>query len=192
MSLEQTLVILKPDALERKLVGKIITRFEEAGLRIIRMKKIFATPAQLKDHFPNTNEWIRSMGERACTRLVNELGKNPADCFGTDDPFEVGMKIADGCREYYASGHVVALVLEGTDAVRAVRKLLGNTLPSKAEPGTIRGDFGEKEDMGKLVIGAARNLVHASDSVEEAEREIAVWFPEEPRYRLTGKFLSLQ
>ena len=151
MSLEQTLVILKPDALERKLIGKIIARFEEAGLEIRGMKLLRASPKQLKNHFPNTDEWIRNMGERACARLINELGKNPVEFFGTDDPHKVGMKIADGCREYYASGYVIALVLEGADAVRVVRKLVGNTLPSKAEPGTIRGDFGEKENMGKYI-----------------------------------------
>ena len=173
---ERTLVILKPDAVERRLVGAIVARFESLPFEIIAMKLLRAHRMHLDKHFPNTKEWIRNMGTRACERLVKELNMDPAAKFGTSNPDEVGRKIAEGCRQYYASGQLCALVLQGHDVVRAVRALIGNTLPSKAAKGTIRGDFGEPEDMGKLILGAARNLIHASDSPAEAEREIAVWF----------------
>ncbi len=173
---ERTLVILKPDALMRGLVGKIITRFEEAGLTIAAAKVVSATPAHLDRHFPSSEEWLRNMGARACERMRKELRQDPAVAFGSEDPLVVGMVIAQGCRAYYLSGPLVALVLFGPGAVHAVRTLIGNTLPSKAAKGTIRGDFGIRENMENLVGGAAQNLVHASDSVEEARREIAAWF----------------
>jgi len=174
---ERTLVILKPDAVERGLVRQIFKRFMEAQLGLIRYREIpQVTSEQLDNHFPNTDEWIRSMGTRAVERLEKELNEDPVKRFGTRDPFEVGTIIANGCRDYYASGKLVALILEGPDAVSTVRKLIGNTLPSKAEKGTIRGDFGIPEDLDDLFRGAAQNLVHASDSVGEAEREIAAWF----------------
>ncbi len=177
---ERTLVVLKPDAVERKLVGKIIARFEEAGLRIVAAKMVYATAENLDRHFPSAQEWIENMGIRAVERVRNELGEDPVKCFGTRDPCAVGQKIADGCRDYYFSGPVVPLVLEGADAVKTVRALLGNTLPEKAAKGTIRGDFGIPTTMETLVLGAARNLVHASDSPSEAARETAAWFaPEE-------------
>ncbi len=176
---ERTLVVLKPDAVERKLVGQILSRFEARSLTLVAMKMLRATPEHLDRHFPSSDKWLTGMGKRACERLKKELNKDPAENFGTDDPLEVGAIIANGCREYYLSGPVVVLVLEGAGAVLAVRALIGSTLPSKAAKGTIRGDFGIPENMENLVGGAARNLVHASDSVEEAEREIAAWFPPE-------------
>ena len=178
--MERTLVILKPDAVARDLVDQIITRFEEAGLRVIGKKCVQATEAQLSRHFPITEEWVTQMGERACLRVSNEFGIDPTECFGTSDPSEIGFVIIRGCHDYYRSGSLVPLVLEGFNVVDRVRQLIGNTLPSKAVKGTIRGDFGIPEDMEQLRGGAARNLVHASDSIEEAAREIKVWFtPEE-------------
>ena len=173
---ERTLVVLKPDAVERKLVGKILARFEENGLCVVAIKVLRATPENLERHFPSSEQWLLDMGARAVERVDKELQQDPAESFGTADPLAVGKKIANGCRDYYRSGPVVPLVLSGPDAVKKARSLIGNTLPSKAAKCTIRGDFGIPEDMKTLVGGAARNLVHASDSVEEARRETAAWF----------------
>ena len=91
-----------------------------------------------------------------------------------EDHFEIGTIIINACREYYLSGPLIALVLEGQDAIQIVRALIGNTMPSKAEKGTIRGDFGLPETIETL--SATRNLIHASDAPDEADREIACWF----------------
>lgn len=177
---ERTLVILKPDAVERELIGKIIACFEAQELKVVGFKMLQATPELLDGHFPHSDEWIVQMGERAIRRVRKEMGKEPNECFGTDDPFKIGSTIANGCREYYLSGPLIALVLWGNNAVLNTRSIIGNTLPSKAEKGTVRGDFGIPEDEKALFGGAARNLVHASDSAAEAKREITCWFtPEE-------------
>lgn len=181
----RTLVILKPDAVRRSLAGTIIARLENAGLTLREMRMGMATNAELLAHFPWTNtEWLVTMGERAVRRVKDELLLKPKKFYGTDDPYKVGEKIWNGCCAYYASGPLIPLVLEGEDAVLRVRKLIGNTLPSKAEKGTIRGDFGIPEDLEKFCAGAAENLIHASDSDAEAEREIRCWFPRSPLARV--------
>ncbi len=173
MALEKTLVILKPDAFKRNLIGYIFGYFAEAGLKIVAQKHIEkATEKQLNAHLPGDREWVTAMGERALGRV-----DDPVALFGTDDPFEIGTLIRQGCIEYYLSGWLMVIVLEGEGAVQTVRDMLGCALPSKAEKGTIRGDLGERETKGS--IAATRNLVHASDSVEEAWREMAAWFTEE-------------
>lgn len=174
--LERTLVILKPDAVKRKLVGKILLRFKRAGLQVSAFKEVHATPKQLDGHFPKSLQWLRNMGVRAERRCREEIELDPFEAWGTTDSLEIGKKIVHGCREYYLSGPLTAVIVEGHGAVATVRKLIGNTLPSKAAPGTIRGDFGIHEDPKKFANGAARNLIHASDSPKEAEREIKAWF----------------
>lgn len=138
MTAERTLVLLKPDALQRALRGEIIARIEAKGYEIVAMSQRTATSEELSAHYAEHAE----------------------------KPFFPGLL------EYMTSGPVVALVLEGTAAIAGFRSLAGATNPTQAAPGTIRGDLGrEWED------GAIRNLVHGSDSVESAAREIAIWFP---------------
>ena len=131
--MERTLIIVKPDGVQRGLTGEIIRRFEQRGLRIVAMKFIMVERALAQKHY-----------------AVHE-GK----------PFYAGLV------DYIVSGPVVVMALEGTNAVEAARGTIGATNPSKANPGSIRGDLG-------LEIG--RNLVHGSDSVENAEAEIKLWF----------------
>jgi nucleoside-diphosphate kinase len=138
--LEETLVLLKPDAVARKLCGRIITRFEERGFRIIALKMLKLTAKQAELHY------------------AEHVGK----------PFFTSLA------EFITSGPLVAMALEGEQAVKAVRTMMGPTKPVEALPGTIRGDFA-------LNMGA--NIVHGSDSVESAKREIAVFFAETEIYR---------
>ena len=175
---ERTLVILKPDAVEKGLVGQITARFEEAGFTIVAMRMFCPQKAseQIDAHLPMNEDWALDMGTRAWKRIREEFGRDPAKCFGTRSALETGRKIIRGCRKYYRSGPFIAIVLEGPEAVSSVRELIGSTLVSKAAVRTIRGDFGVTENLDELRGGAARNLVHASDSIEEAEREIACWF----------------
>ena len=180
MAIEKTLVVLKPDALRRRLVTKILHYLfdEKYGFVLIAGKFIKkATMEQLDAHLPCNREWVTAMGERAIRRVPD-----PVPTFGTNDPYAVGTLIRNGCVDYYLSGPLLVLVLLGEDAVQTVRNMLGSALPSQAAKGTIRGDLGESEEEG--AISATRNLVHASDSPDEARREIAAWFTGEEIKRI--------
>ena len=130
---ERTLVLVKPDGVQRGLVGRILARYEERGLRIVAMKLVKVG---------------RELAER---HYAVHRGK----------PFFAGLV------EYITSGPLVAMVLEGPDAIAMVRAMNGATKPADAAPGTIRGD---------LAVDLAQNLVHASDSPETAATEIGIWF----------------
>jgi nucleoside-diphosphate kinase len=133
--MQQTLIILKPDAVERQLVGELINRFERKGLQIVAMRMLRITPELAKKHY----------AEHAAK------------------PFYPGLE------EYITSNPVVAAILEGPEAIAVVRRLVGATNGIEAVAGTIRGDFS---------LSSQRNLVHASDSPESAEREIKIFFGE--------------
>ncbi|KAH6918953.1 nucleoside diphosphate kinase [Coprinopsis sp. MPI-PUGE-AT-0042] len=132
---ERTYIMIKPDGVQRNLVGKIITRFEERGFKLIAMKMVHASKEHLEKHY--------------------------ADLAGK--PFFPGLV------KYMASGPVVAMVWQGLDAVKTGRVMLGATNPLASPIGSIRGDYA-------LAVG--RNIIHGSDAVESAEKEIKLWFPE--------------
>ncbi len=142
---ERTLVLLKPDAVQRNLAGEIIGRFEKAGLKIVAMKLVLPTAKQARTHYQiNPN-----LPEKILKHLVTFLTASP----------------------------VVALVLEGNKAIPVVRKLVGSTEPLQSAPGTIRGDYTlDSYDLADADGRAVRNLVHASSSIEDAEKETKVWF----------------
>lgn len=151
MKKERTLVLIKPDAVVRNLIGKIITRFEEVGLKILGMKMIWTDEELAKKHY--TEEIVKKHGERVRRELITFLIESP----------------------------VVALVLEGVDAVKIAKKMTGTTYPSESPPGTIRGDFAhismDYANTNEIIV---RNLVHASGSKDDAKSEITLWFkPEE-------------
>jgi len=131
--MEQTLVLLKPDCLERRLLGRVLARFEDKGLNILAMKLMQLSPQQARRHYAEhvNKDWYPAL------------------------------------ERFITSSPLVALVLEGPDAVRLVREMVGDTSGLKARPGTIRGDFGSSQQM---------NLVHASDGPETAAREIPLFF----------------
>ncbi len=134
--MERTFVMLKPDAVQRGLVGEIIARFERRGLKIVAMKMVHVTPEFAHKHYE----------------------------------VHVGKPFFEGLIKYITSGPVVAMVLEGTNAIDVARATMGVTNPAKAAPGTVRADFA-------LELG--RNLVHGSDGPETAAFEIGLWFTED-------------
>lgn len=147
--LEQTLVLFKPDTMQRGLVGEILTRFERVGLKIVGTKMIFPD----RDHYYHHYEDIGQMVTRR------------------------GMKAFDVTLAMMESGPVIAMVFEGVEAVALVRKLVGTTEPKSAEPGTIRGDFSHMSfTYADTKEKGIPNLIHASGDPEEAEKEIAHWF----------------
>lgn len=175
--LEQTLVLLKPDAVARGLSGKILARFERAGLRLVAMRLETATPERIDTHYADDPAWLRSVGEKTLVSF-RALGLDSTTEFGSDDPTAIGRLVKSRLSAYMTGGPLVALVLEGPQAIKTVRKLVGNTFPNDAAPGTIRGDF--SSDTSELAMRehrSIRNLVHASGAPDEAAREIALWFP---------------
>jgi nucleoside-diphosphate kinase len=132
-SLQRTLVVVKPDGVQRALVGKILARFEERGMKLVALKMMQVSREMAEKHY--------------------EVHK--------------GKFFYDGLVEYIVSSPVVAMVLEGHEVIGAVRAMVGKTRPWEAEAGTIRGDY---------AMMGLRNLIHASDAAETAEREIALWF----------------
>ncbi|MDR5695113.1 MAG: nucleoside-diphosphate kinase [Armatimonadota bacterium] len=177
---ERTLVFVKPDGVQRGLVGEIIARFERCGLKIVGMKMVWPTKEFLDRHYPKDETFLVTLGSK--TREAFETyGMSLKASMGTDDLLEIGRRVRGWLLDYVSSAPVVAFVLEGTQATSVVRKIVGHTLPVFAQPGTIRGDFAiDSPTVANLEQRAIRNLVHASGNVEEAEKEISLWFsPEE-------------
>lgn len=164
---QETLVILKPDALERKLVGAIIERFEKAGLKIVNIHYYRrVNEALLRQHYPDT--MAEGLGKKA------QLATS-----GITDPMAHGMKVLERLIRYFTRNPIIAIRFGGEDAIRAVRKISGYTDPATAEKGTIRGDFGTDSIAKSTAEGrACENLIHASGNSEEAKWELALWFPE--------------
>lgn len=179
---ERTLVFLKPDGVQRGLIGEIVGRFESAGLKVIGLKMMRATPDLLERHYPSDEGFLRTIGGK--TREAFEAaGLDVRREAGTDDPLAIGQRVRQWLIEFVASAPVVAFVLQGTHAVSVVRKMVGDTLPYRAAPGTIRGDLSaDSPAVANLQKRPVRNLVHASGTLEEAESEIALWFSPNEMY----------
>jgi len=171
--IERTFVLIKPDAVQRGIVGQIIERFERVGLRIAALKLVWPTKEIVDEHYPNVEQWLRSVGEKAL-KGYEKQGKKVEE-----DPIEIGKRVKRMLLDYLTSGPVIAMVLEGNHAVKLVRKIVGPTEPLEAPPGTIRGDFTKDSYVSADTLGrSVRNIIHASDSRKEAEREIRIWFSE--------------
>ncbi len=176
---ERTLLLVKPDGVQRGLVGEILARLERAGLKIVALKMLEASRELLERHYPDREDFLRTIGTKT-TEAFEAYGLDVRERMGTEDPVEIGARVRSWLIEFMASGPVVAAVIEGVHAVSAVRKLVGNTLPIFAEPGTIRGDFStDSPTLANLELRPVRNLVHASGTLEEAAYEITLWFAEE-------------
>lgn len=175
---EKTVLLVKPDGVKRGLIGDITSRIEQRGLKIIALKMLNIDDKKARGHYPGTDAWLIGMGNKTLENY-KKYGKNPIKELGTDNPKLIGNKIYDWNVEYLTSGPIVAMLIKGLHAVNMVRKIVGNTLPSKADMGTFRGDY--SVDSPTLANGekrAIRNLVHASGDPDEAAHEIKYWFDE--------------
>lgn len=168
---ERTFVIIKPDGVQRSLVGDIIHRFERVGLKLTGLKFAMADEEKLWEHYKKDDEWYTSKGER----IVND--RTEAGLPIEKEAIEYGKDIIKVLVEYMMAGPVVMMALEGNQAVAVVKKLVGGTEPSTSDVGTIRGDYTlDSYAICSLDNRAVRNLIHCSDEPSEAEREIAHWF----------------
>jgi nucleoside-diphosphate kinase len=173
---ERTLVIVKPDGIQRALIGEIMRRYERLGLKLVGLKLLVPTEEMIEEHYLLDPAWKKNVGEKAIDSYKKK-GETPP----SSDPIEVANLVVERLKTYMTSGPVIAMVWEGGHAVELIRKITGGTEPRSAGIGTIRGDF--VLDSYQMADGdnrAIRNLIHASGSVPEAEKEIPHWFrPEE-------------
>lgn len=174
-SKERTFVIIKPDGVQRGLVGEILKRIERVGLKVSALKMVVPTEEQCWTHYNKDEAWFLKKGERT----VND--RNAAGLVVDKEPVEYGKDIVRALVQFMTSGPVVAMVLSGNQAVGIIQKLVGGTEPLTSDVGTIRGDFTlDSYALSGQDERAVRNLIHSSDKPEEAEREIKIWFkPEE-------------
>lgn len=150
--IERTLILLKPDALQRGITGEIVTRFERAGLKIVGVKMLSPTREHYHKHYEDISKMITRRGQKA---------------------FDVTL-------DFMMSGPVIAVVLEGVQAVSLVRKMVGATEPKEAQPGTIRGDYAHISfDYANAKGTSIPNLIHASGDSDEAKLEVPLWFNED-------------
>lgn len=179
---ERTLVIIKPDGIQRSLVGEIIRRYERLGLKLVGMKMGVPTKDRIEKHYTLDPEWRRVTGEKTI-KGYRDKGLEPP----SEDPLAITEIILRNLITYMTSGPVIMMVWQGAHAVKIIRKVTGGTEPLTSDVGTVRGDFVlDSYQMADTDSRAVRNLIHASGSVEEAENEIKHWFsPDEiVNYRL--------
>jgi nucleoside-diphosphate kinase len=151
---ERTLIVFKPDAVMRGIVGEVLSRFEKAGFKIIGNKMLHPD----YDHYHGHYEGIGTLRTRK------------------------GEEIFESTLSSMLEGPVIAMVLEGVDAIDTVRKMVGSTEPKSAQPGTIRGDYAHVSYGGAAPGKGVANIIHASADASEAAREIAHWFSEAELY----------
>ena len=176
--MEKTLILIKPDGVQRGLVGQIITRLETTGLKLVAMKMVHPSHEDVDRHYQMTEEWMQTVYTKAKAKYDAN-----GEVFPFADHKAYGGEIKRGLVDFLKSSPVVALVLEGEMAVSLVRKLVGATEPASSAPGTIRGDF--SHDTYALANSQGRpfrNLIHASGTIEEADNEIKIWFTDTELY----------
>jgi nucleoside-diphosphate kinase len=172
---ERTLVIIKPDAIQRSLVSEIIKRYEQIGLKLAAIKMQVASPEHIEKHYTLDPQWRKATGEKTIKGYRDKNLTPPSD-----DPLEITRVLLDRLKKYMTAGPIIVMVWEGAHAVAIIRKLTGSTEPLMSDVGTIRGDFVlDSYQMTDNDSRSIRNLVHASGSIEEARREIPHWFKEE-------------
>lgn len=177
--MQQTLVLIKPDGVQRGLIGEIITRFERVGLKMTAMKMVHGSEEDVDKHYALTEEWMQGVFTKAKAKY--EANGQP---FPFADHVSYGTSIKNGLVEFLKSAPIIAMVLEGEQAVPLVRKIVGATEPSGAVPGTIRGDLShDTYPLSNSQNRPLRNLIHASGTEEEAKHEISVWFTNDELYK---------
>ncbi len=169
--LQRTFVLIKHDGIQRGLLGEIITRFEQKGMKLIGVKMLLPSKELAEKHYRITEEWVKKLAgnTRAAAKAKGLEIKE------TDE--QIAKRVHSWNVKYLTEGPVVALALEGYHAIEIVRKIVGHAEARQAEIGTIRGDFAvDSYDLADARQRSIRNIIHASGSKEEAEHELGIWF----------------
>jgi nucleoside-diphosphate kinase len=168
---ERTFVMFKPDTVQRSLMGEVIRRFEVTGLKCTAMKMFRADEERLIAHYNKDETWFMKKGNG----IVEDLKAQGLPV--TKTPLEYGKDIIRANAKFMMSAPVVAMIWEGNQAVAVIKKIVGSTEPATSDVGTVRGDYTvDSYSHAAYENRAVRNLIHCSDMVSEAEREIAIWF----------------
>ncbi len=173
---EKTFVLIKPDGVRKGLTGEIIKRFEQRDLKVVAMEMFQPSKAEMDKHYPKDEAWLSRIGEKT-TGTYQKYGHDVKKDFGTDDLLKIGKVVRGWLIDFMVSAPMVKIVVQGVHAVDMVRKIVGPTMPYLAEMGTIRGDYSADSAISANVEKrAVYNLVHASETPEEAKHEIEHWF----------------
>lgn len=181
---ERTLVILKPDAVQRGLVGELIKRFENTGLKLVALKMIVPAEEIVWKHYNKDDAWFQSKGEKIVANL--QSSGRPVE----KEAIEYGKEIIGALVKFMTASPVVPMVWEGNQSVAIIKKIVGSTEPATSIVGTIRGDYTlDSYEIANLDDRAVRNLVHCTDDPSESEREISLWFNQNEiiNYRLIAE-----
>ncbi|OQY68552.1 hypothetical protein B6D29_00665 [Microgenomates bacterium UTCPR1] len=177
--MERTLIILKPDAVKRGLIGEIINTFESVGLKLMVAKMLRPSKDVIEKHYPGTAEWVKEMGEKTLASF-KQSGKNVREILGTEDAAQLGSFVYERLIKYWMEGPIVVMVWEGPDAVIIARKLRGHTIPLLSQTGTLHSNYSfDSSTLSSSLDRVVKTFIHASGSVEEAKREINYWFKDE-------------
>lgn len=179
---EQTLVVIKPDGVQRTLIGEIIKRFEQTGMKLVALKLVQPDEDFVNNFYTLEPGWLESVGKKA----LNSYEKSEEEC-PYKDTEEAGNFVLNTLKKYLTSGPVVAMVWQGMNSVAITQKITGSTEPMTSDVGTIRGDF----VLDSFVVAnseerAVKNIIHRSGSLEEAQNEVKYWFDDKEiiNYRL--------
>ena len=173
---ERTYVMVKPDGVQKGLIGEIIRRFEQRDLKIVALEMFQPTRKQIDNHYPKDDGWLRRVGQKTLG-TYEKYGMSVKKELGTANDLAIGKMVRKWLLEFMVSGPLVRMVVEGVHAVDMVRKICGNTLPYLADMGTIRGDYSaDSPAVANAEKRAVMNLVHASETAAEAQHEIEYWF----------------
>lgn len=174
---ERTLVIIKPDGIQRSLIGDIIGRYERTGLKMVAAKMVIPTEEFAIRHYHEVggDEWLEAVGAKARAAYEKK---------GLESPYKTnkdnGWAVLKANAKYLSSGPVFCMVWEGSQACAIVRKITGATEPLSSDVGTIRGDLTvDSYQLADVDQRSVRNLIHASGNPEEAAKEIKIWFKDE-------------
>ncbi len=182
---ERTFVLVKPDGVKKGLIGEIIKRFEQRGLKIVALEMFQPTYEEMDNHYPKDPTWIKRLGEKTLS-TYEKYDFDPMEDFNTSDPAEIGPSIRKWLVDYMLSAPLVKMVAEGAHAIDMVRKIAGPTMPYLADMGTIRGDYSnDSPAVANAEKRAVANVMHASETPEEATHEIEHWFGGKTIYNYT-------
>jgi nucleoside-diphosphate kinase len=169
---QRTLVMIKPDGVQRSLIGEVVRRYERTGLKLIGMKMIIPQASVIEKHYTVNPEWLYNVGTKSI-EAYRKKGITPP----SENPIDIGKATLERLKSYMTSGPVICMCWEGMNAIGVIRKITGGTEPLTSDVGTIRGDLTiDSYEIADTTGRSVRNVIHASGNQEEAEKEIELWF----------------